>query len=206
MICLDVIGIEACEEVASDDLSRAAPAAKGIGDELQILFQGFLAENCRDKRHEPTDNIIIEIFIVAYWEDGILIRHERRILAAIPCAPGIGKPRRIEGVAAKHAADGVGDQAPNIAWEIGSPHSHILVLDLGREFIREAVDVDKDAIEFFLIFLQCGKAIIAIPLPVCIAIRKKCDRFFALCRVDTIGKLLAAFVRHRHKRMGLEIP
>ena len=139
---------------------------------MQILFQSFLAENCRDKLHETTNNIIVKIFIVTYWDNGILIRQERRILAVIPFAPGIDKPRRIEGVAAKHAADGVGDEGfHNIGFDDGvvtplhrcgevllgvkdTGHSHILVLDLRGEFIRKAIDVDKDAVEFFLVASQ----------------------------------------------------
>ena len=71
MICIETI-----DEVIADDILRLAAAAQGIGDEFQVFVQRVCTVHRFHELHKPADNIILEVFIVANWDDGILVWQE----------------------------------------------------------------------------------------------------------------------------------
>ena len=54
---------------------------------------------------EAVDDVVLEILVIADRDDVVLVRPERGILRPVERPARIGKPRHIERIAAKHAAD-----------------------------------------------------------------------------------------------------
>ena len=144
-----MVGIEVIEEIATDHITGRTFAAQGVGDKLEVFFQGVAAVDRLDEFDKAAYHVIIEVFVVADRDNIVSVHRVGKILPAIICfdliiscrlhsqysaicqmnffafhginfllhtihrvpvAAGIGKPFHIQGVAAKHAAHGVGDQ------------------------------------------------------------------------------------------------
>lgn len=72
LIDLQVVGVEVVQEVIANDVLWLAAVAEGVGDEVQVLVQRFLAVDHLDEAHKPGDDIVVEVFVVA---DGDHIVH-----------------------------------------------------------------------------------------------------------------------------------
>ena len=57
-------------------------------------------------------------------------------------------------------------QGVDVPAQVGTAHSHVLVLHLRSQLILQAVDVDEDAVQLFFVGLELFKALLADPLPV----------------------------------------
>ena len=195
LVDLQVVGVEVVQEVAADDVARGALTAEGVGDEAQVLLQRLGTEDGFHPLDEATGHIVVKVFIVADGDDIILIRHEgagekvRSVLlltdivadkggwnalvetggigheARLIGLPGEDEPRHIEGIPPEHTADGVGDEAADIASEIGAAHGDVLILDLGGQLVLQTVDVDEDAVQFLLVGFELVEALLALTLP-----------------------------------------
>ena len=80
-------------------------------------------------------------------------------------AASIGKAVHIQRVAAKHAANRVRKQAFDLPRQIGAAHGNILILHFGGQFILQAVNINKDAIQLFLVSFELVKALVALCFP-----------------------------------------
>ena len=112
------------------------------------------------------------------------------VLTLIPLPTGIGQPIYIQRVAAEHTAHGVGEQRNNLvplgADIVRSLHAlrhivlgvvdavdgDILVCHLRGQLVPEAVDVDEDAVQLFLVDLELQKPLLALGFPRGIGIRQ----------------------------------
>lgn len=133
------------------------------------------------------------------------------VLVGVPVAASVGKARLIERIAAKDAAHGVGDQAADVAAKVCAADGDVLILDFGGQFVLQAVDVDKDAVEFFLIGFELGKAVIALALPEQIAQLHRAGGFGALTMVvvrhgRADGRGIPQLTRPFYKRMLGKVP
>ena len=117
----------------------------------------------------------------------------------------------IKRIAAKDAAHGVGDQAADVAGEVGAADGDVLILNFGGQLVLQAVDVDEDAVEFFLIGFELGKAVIALALPEHIAQLYRAGNFRALAVVVVRhgcadGRGIPQLTRPFYKRMLGKVP
>lgn len=172
LVGLAVIFVEAVDEVAADVLERAALAAERIRDELQILLIVLLAVDRSEPDAEAVDDVVLEVLVIADRDDVVLVRPERGILRPVEFPASIGKARHIERIAAKHAADCIREQRLHdvrlrqhvvvalhrvgdvIFRVVDARDRHILVGNVRRQLILQAVDIDKDAVELFLVGLE----------------------------------------------------
>ena len=100
-----MIGVEVVQEIAADHLPRRTLAAESVGDKLQILFQTVLSIRSLDELDKPTDDIVLEVFVIADREDRVYGRNKGLVLGRIPRAARISEPRHVERIPPKHAAD-----------------------------------------------------------------------------------------------------
>ncbi|MPN30226.1 hypothetical protein SDC9_177689 [bioreactor metagenome] len=105
------------------------------------------------------------------------------VFAGIPVAAGIGKSLHIQRVAAKHTAHCIGDQRHDFIVEGAdiaaalhgfrhivlackhSMHRDVLVRHLRRQLVLQAIYVNKNAVEFFLVGLELLKPLLTFRLP-----------------------------------------
>lgn len=167
-----MIFVEVVEEVAADVLERAALAAERIRDELQVLLIVLLAVDRSEPDAEAVDDVVLEVLVIADRDDVVLVRPERGILRPVELPASIDKARHIERIAAKHAADCIGEQRFHdirlrqhvvvalhrvgdvVLRVIDARDCHILVGHIRGQFIGKIVGVDKDAVELFFICLE----------------------------------------------------
>ena len=173
MVCKEVL-----QEIIADDFTAGVAL---VAHERKVFFQRRCAEYFLDEVYNTVHKVIFaEIFLIAQGNDIISHRLETRVFTGIPFAAGIGKTGPIQRVAAKDAADCVGEQAADVAAQIGFAHGDVLILDFGGQFVLQAVDVDEDAVEFFLVGFEFCKAVIALALPEHIAQFHRAGDFGAL--------------------------
>ena len=183
LIGLAVVGKKVVDEVRPDNLPRSALPAQGVGDEFQVLLQGVLTVDHPDEVHELAGEVVLKVVIVADGEDVVGIRGNGLILGRIPLPAGIGQPLHIQRVAAKEAAHGVGDEGDDLIPEgadiiaalhglgdivLGienSMYGDILVGHLGGELVLEAVDVNENAVQLFLVGFELLKPGFTFRLP-----------------------------------------
>ena len=165
LINLAVVGVEVAQEVIPNHVLRLPLAVEGIRNEFQIFVQRICAVDGFHKLHEQTDNIILEVFIVADGDNVILIRSERSILAIVPFAACIGKPIHIQRVTTKHTANRIGNERTNISAKVSLANRDILILDFRCQLILQAVNVNENTVQFFLIGFQLVEAVITFRLP-----------------------------------------
>lgn len=183
-----MVGVEAVQEIVADDGAGAgALGAEGLGDERKVLFQIILPKSFFNPRHEKAGEVIGEIFFIGDGDDVVGIGGESVVLVGVPVAAGVGKAGLIERIAAKDAAHGVGDQAADVAAKVCAANGDVLILDFGGQSSCKSVDVDEDAVEFFLIGFELGKAVIALALP---------EQIAQLHRAGGFGALTVVIVRH----------
>ena len=65
--------------------------------------------------------------------------------------PGKNQTGLIQRIPPEHTSYGVGNEGTNISSKISLSHSDILVLNFGRKFSLQSVDVNEDTVEFFLV-------------------------------------------------------
>ena len=178
-----VVFVEIFDEIITDDVFWLIFATQSIGNEFEVVLQCFFAVDHLDKCHKTSNDVVVKVFVVADWDDVVLIRRISDIFATVPLAASIGKPVHIQRIAAEHATYGVRDEAfdhilfgecvfaathavGNI-WAIvkDAVDSHVFVFHLWHQLILQAVDIDEDAIELFLVGFKLLKAFAALTLP-----------------------------------------
>ena len=101
-------------------------AVGGVVPETPVGFDqrddAVVAGERRPRRHEADERGII-LFVLVFFVDSPKI-----VVAAV----GVDQPRRVEAVAAHHAADGVGEQALDVFFAVGTVEGDLLVGDFGR--------------------------------------------------------------------------
>ncbi len=178
LVAFAMVDVEVIEEVATDSLQRGAFALQSIIDELQVLPLVFLPKGGLEPDAETLHHIVLEVFIVTDGNDGIFVRLEGFIFGMVELATGHDKPRLIKRVTAKHASHGVGKEGFDhiglgedvvvalhgvgdiVLRIIDAGHGNILLRHLRAQFFGKAVDVDEDAVKFFIIGFQCGKTLV----------------------------------------------
>lgn len=153
LIDLAVVGVKARQQIIANDLTGRTLAAQCAGYKFQVLLQRVLAVDLRHKIHDQPGEVIGEIIVIADRQNVVLHGDDRLILAVVPLAACVGKPLDIEGIPPEQAAHGVAYQAFDLTGEVCTAHGHVPVLDLGCQLVLQAVDVDENAVEFFLVRL-----------------------------------------------------
>ena len=166
-----MIRIEIIDEVVPDDLTGGTLAAEGIGNESQVFFECCFSEGYFNEFDKATYDVILEIFIVTAWDDGILVWREGHVLGLIPFAPRVDKTGNIERIAAEHTSHGVGNEAPDVPFQICSADSHVFIFHLWGQLILQAVNINEDAIELLLVGFELGEAFITLSLPLPVGLR-----------------------------------
>ena len=129
---------------------------------------------------EPADDVIGEIVHVRNGQHIVLVRQEGLVFTRIPLAARKGQPLNVKGIAPEHTANGIGNEGHDhipliehiahlalflVRLVDDAVHRDITVGHLGRQFVLQAIDVDKDAVEFFLVGFELGKAREALGFP-----------------------------------------
>ena len=130
LINLAMVRIKVAQEVIPNHIFRLTFAAQSIRNEFQVFVQSICTINGFHELHEQTNNIILEVFIVANWDNVILIRSKGSILACIPFATCIGKTVHIQRVATRHTANRIGNERTNISAKVSLADSNVLILNL----------------------------------------------------------------------------
>ena len=157
---------EVLEEVTADDLPAAvALAAKSFCNVVKIVLQRFLAVNHAQPAAQTGDNIVPQILFVCDGQDAVRVREEGLVFALVPVPTGVGQPFGVQRVAAKHTANGVGQKALDVPLQVGFADGHILVLHLRGQLVLQAVDIDEDTIQLFLVGFELVEAVIALSFP-----------------------------------------
>ena len=136
-----------------------------IGNKFQVLIQRVCTVNNFYELHEQTNNIILKVFIVTDWDNVILICRKRSILIGIPFATCISKTIHIQRVATKHTTNRIRNKGTNISAKVSLANSDILVLNLRCQLILQAVNVDEDTVQFFLVGFQLIETAVTLVLP-----------------------------------------
>ena len=165
-VSLAVILEEIVQEVIADDLpAGAALIAKGFCDIVEVYFQRISTvhhfQPCTQARYD----IIVQIFFIGDGDNIVSIRDIALVFAAIPLATCIGQSFHIQRVTAKHTAHRIAQQALDVPLQVSLAHSHIFILHFWGQFVLQAVNVDKNAVQLFLVGLQLVKTVITFRLP-----------------------------------------
>ena len=160
MVCIEIT-----DKVIADDLSCGAFAAESVGNELQILLQRVSAIDRLHPLDEATGDVVIKIVIVADGDNIVLVRHKGLILACVPFSAGIGKTIHIQRVATKHTANRIGNKGTNISAKISLADSDILILNLRCQFTLQTININENAVQFFLVGFHLLKSFITFHLP-----------------------------------------
>ena len=146
LINLAVVGVEVAQEVIPNHVLRLPLATEGIRNEFQIFVQRICAVDGFHQLHEQTDNIILEIFIIANRDNVILIRSKRNIFAGIPFAACIGKTIHIQRITTKHTANRIGNERTNISAKVSLANSDILIFNFRCQFILQAININENLV------------------------------------------------------------
>ena len=139
--------------------------AQRVGNEPQVFFQRVRAVDGLEPVDEHGHDVVGEILVIGDGQNAVLVRRVGDVLAGVPRAAGERQAGLVQRIAPHHAAHGVGNQAADVAAEVCLAHGHVLVVHVGGQFVLQAVDVNEDAVEFFLIGFELGKPRVAFGLP-----------------------------------------
>ena len=167
-----VVGIEIVQEVVADDLLRLSFAAQCVCNKAQIIFQRAVTVYHPHKLHKAAHHVIFKVFVVTDGNNTVCIRLIDIVFAIIPCTACIRKTIIGGRVAAKHTAHSVGDKGAHIPAKVRFAHGHILIFYFRGQFILQAVNVNKNTVQFFFICFQLGKAFFTFASPNIIALSK----------------------------------
>ena len=147
----DVVGDEFGDEVAANAIlgGFARFEFEGVGDEIEVFGKGFRAKGDFDELDEAANDVVVEVGLVGDGENGVGVGGECGVAAGVEELPCVDETRFIQGVAAHHAADGVGDEGFDVAFEVGAANGDLLIRDFGGEFVLQAVGIDPVAVVFF---------------------------------------------------------
>ena len=115
-VALHMVGVEILGEVFADVL------AQGVLDGAQVLAEMVLAEGHAEEQAEAFGDVVGEPVGVEHGDDVVLVRHEGGVRHAgeVILQPfaliGEDQARRVEAVAAEHAAHGVGEEVSNYVF------------------------------------------------------------------------------------------
>ena len=165
LIDFQVVGIEVVDEVIADDFTGRTLAAESVGNELEVFFQRIAAVNGFYPFHKASGDVIIEVVIVADRDDVILVRNNGTVLGSIPFTTGIGESVNIQRVASEHTTHGIGDQRANVALKVSLANCDILVFNIWCQLILQPININVDAIKFFLICSDLVETILTFLLP-----------------------------------------
>ena len=129
LINLAMIFIKIIQEIISNYIFRLTFSAQRICDEFQVFIQFFCTISCFHELHEQTNNIILEVFIVANRDNVILISSKRSVLAVVPFATCIDKTIHIQRITTKHTANRIGNERANISAKVSRADGDILILN-----------------------------------------------------------------------------
>ena len=163
----DVVGDEFGEEVAADSVAGgfAGFEGEGGGDEVEVFGEVGLGVGGGDEGDEAGDDIVVEVGLVGDGEDGVLVGGEGGVALRVEGLSGVDESGGVEGVAAHHAADGVGDEGADVSVEICAADGDLVVGDFGGEFGLESVGFDPVAVVFFFELFELLEGTIALGLP-----------------------------------------
>ena len=193
-VCLAVIPEEVVQEVVADNLpAGAALIAKGFCDIIEVFFQRISTVHCFQPCTQARYNIIVQIFFIGDGDNIVSIREEHfihhntliavcafqlfsrnRSMAFIhlihKCLQGIRFSRKkqtilIGRVTAKHTANRIAQQALDIPLQVRLAHGHIFIFYFRCQLVLQAVNVNKNAVQFFFVGFQLVKTFIALALP-----------------------------------------
>ena len=149
---------EIVQEVVTNNLpAGAALIAKGFCDVIKVFFQRISTVNRFQPRAQARYNIIVQIFFIGDRDNIVSIRNIALVFAAIPLAACIGQSFHIQRVAAKHAAHSVAEQTLDVPLQVSLTHRHIFIFHFRGQFILQTVNVNKNAVQFFLVGFQLVK-------------------------------------------------
>ena len=191
---LAVILEEIVQEIVADDLpAGGALVAQCFGNVIQVCFQRIRTVHHLQPVAQAGDNIIVQIFFIGDGDDIIFVREEHLVyhntFIAVCTLQFLCRNRSgtvvqlvhkrlqrirlsckkqtilINRVAPKHTAHGIAEQALDVSLQICLAHGHIFLFHFRGQFILQAVNINKNAVQFFLISFQLFKALLAQPLP-----------------------------------------
>ena len=193
-IGLAVILEEIVQKVVTDNLpAGAALIAKGFCDIIEVRFQRICTVHHLQPVAQARYDVIVQIFfigdrdnIVSIWEEHFI---NHNTLIAVCALQFFGRNRsgavvhlihkRLQGirfsskkqailinrVAAKHTAHRVAEQALDIPLQVRLAHGNIFIFHFRGQLVLQAVNVNKNTVQFLLVGFQLVKAVIAFNLP-----------------------------------------
>ena len=165
-ISLAVILEEIVQEVVTDNLpAGAALIAKGFCDVIKVCFQRISTIHHLQPVAQARYNIIVQIFFIGDRDNIVCIWNIALVFATIPLAARIGQSFHIQRIAAKHTAHSVAKQALDVPLQVCLAHSHIFIFHFRGQLFLQAVNVNKNAVQLFLVGFQLIKTLLALPLP-----------------------------------------
>ena len=157
-VSLAVILEEVVQEVVADDLpAGAALIAQCFCDIIEVCLQRICTVHHLQPVAQARYNIIVQIFFIGDGDNIVSIRNIALVFAAIPLAACIGQSFHIQRVAAKHAAHSVAEQTLDVPLQVSLTHRHIFIFHFRGQFILQTVNVNKNAVQFFLVGFQLVK-------------------------------------------------
>src|SRR5690606_1221626 len=99
------------------------------------------------------------------WDDVVLISRKNPVPGAVPLATPMDKAFIIQRIPSKHTADSIGDKALNILGIISPADRYFLVFKLRCQFVLQAIQTDKDTVQFLFIRFKLAKPTHAALLP-----------------------------------------
>ena len=165
LINFAMVRIEATQKIIPNHILRLTFAAQRISNEFQIFVQCIFTVNRFYELHKQTNNIILEVFIVANWYNVIFIHSKRSIFTVVPFATCIGKSIYIQRVTTKHTTNCVRNERANISAKVSLADSDILILNFWYQLILQTINLNEDTVQFFLISFQLVKPFFTFSLP-----------------------------------------
>ena len=159
--------------------------AKALLQKTQVLRQRLRTSDHLEKFLHPHGHIVFKPLVVEQGQDAVVVGREGGVLAGVEAlvpAVGVDEARRVQAVAAHHAADGVGDQLLHgvlaeagplllfgelAAVAVGGVHREgdLLDGDVGGELVRQAVGVDEEAVVLLFEALHLGDGVLVLGDP-----------------------------------------
>ena len=165
-VSLAVILEEIVQEVVADDLpAGAALIAEGFCDIIEVCFQRIGTVHRFQPIAQARYDIIVQIFLIGDGDNIVGIRNIALIFAAIPLAACIGQSFHIQRVATKHTTHRIAQQALDVPLQVSLAHGNIFIFHFRGQFILQAVNVNKNAVQLFFVGFQLIKSVVTFRLP-----------------------------------------
>ena len=146
-------------------------------DEAKVLLQSGFAEGSAEELAGAGHDVVLEPLAIEHGDDAVLVGGEGEFVLRLSHlvqkltqrVAGVGEDEAgvVEGIAAHHAADGIGEEGGHVAAGLGAGEGDLLLGHFGLQLAVEAVGGDEEPVVLRLQLLHPadGGGALRLPIP-----------------------------------------